>query len=646
MPQHNALSPDAGPAPVADFPALDRLTRGLLPLTLGVAMTLALSGYRFGESNHAVYLVDALRQNDPAVLAEDWWTQSTLQYHFVFNRLSAFLMRAGLIEPAFLAGYVALAVLLHVGWRRLALCLGGDDAVYLASVVLYHLMAAGTGLGMYHFLQNSAFLPSNVSNVAMLWGVYLWVRGRPGWAGLALGIAGLFHLNHALAGIGLWGGLTVLALWRARVAPPSPRPAGERGGEGGRFDAVPLSPALSTSLSPGHGTEELNRRAWSTGTLLLLALSLPAIAPAMKSVLSKTDSLPLSEFVDLYVRLRHPHHYDPSTWPAALWVTFLLPIILAVPAYRLAPGQAPASVLRRAKDAFALFLAMLVLALAGAGIAYVSEPLIQMSLYRFSIFPKVLSCIAAAWLIWRSARGRPGFRALVIAALLVFSGVIAVEAVSQRLASRVPPFLRINATVLWLFSLLATIAVLRPRVSGWGRTAFGMLTAACVVASLALSWPRLGIAHAGLRGDDPAYLELCAWARQHTPADAVFLVPPDEQSFRLHARRAIVVNFKNVPQLSGELVEWRDRLQDVLDLDNLQALSVSPDGGRRTFDETLVAIRGEYAELPPEHFAAVARRYGARYVVTVRPIDSPALGARLLFSDSNGPYFLYDLGGA
>ena len=35
-----------------------------------------------------------------------------------------------------------------------------------------------TGLGMYHFLQDSSFLPSNVANVAMLWGVYLWVRGQ------------------------------------------------------------------------------------------------------------------------------------------------------------------------------------------------------------------------------------------------------------------------------------------------------------------------------------------------------------------------------------------------------------------------------------------------------------------------------------
>jgi hypothetical protein len=170
------------PRPLASF----------LSLTVGVLITLAVRGYRFGESNHAVYLVDALRRTDPSLLRNDWWANSTLQYHFVFNAMTAALMRAGLLEPAFLVGYLLLAVLLHVGWRSLAVRLGGNDGTYLVSVVLYYLMAGGVGLGMYHFLQDSAFLPSNISNVAMLWAVCFWVGGRPAAAGTCLGIAGMF----------------------------------------------------------------------------------------------------------------------------------------------------------------------------------------------------------------------------------------------------------------------------------------------------------------------------------------------------------------------------------------------------------------------------------------------------------------------
>ena len=349
-------------------------------------MTLALSGYRFGESNHAVYLIEALRQNDPTLLANDWWTRSTLQYHFIFNRLSAWLMRSGQIEPAFLGGYLGLAVLLHIAWRRLTLALGGDDGVYLASVILFQLMAAGTGLGMYHFLQDSSLLPSNIANVAMLWAMYFWIRGRVTLTGLCLGLAGLLHLNHALAGIGLWIGLMVAAKFNAPA--PSPPYPGERAGVRGgtSTDDRPLTPTLTPAYK-GEGV---------IATLLLLTLCAPAIAPAVKAVLAKTSSLALSEFVALYVRVRHPHHYHPSSWPLALWISFLLPIAVAIPAYRIAARDHPTRERRRAAHTFLLFAAMLLLALLFAGVWYVSEPLIQMSLYRFSIFPKLLSCVVAA----------------------------------------------------------------------------------------------------------------------------------------------------------------------------------------------------------------------------------------------------------
>src|SRR6186997_2122470 len=106
-------------------------------------MTLCVRGYRFGESNHAVYLVDALRRIDPTLLRNDWWTQSTLQYHFVFNAITAGLMRLGILQPAFLVGYLALVVLLHVAWRKLVMRVGGGHGTYLLSVILYYLLAGG-----------------------------------------------------------------------------------------------------------------------------------------------------------------------------------------------------------------------------------------------------------------------------------------------------------------------------------------------------------------------------------------------------------------------------------------------------------------------------------------------------------------------
>ena len=133
--------------------------------------------------------------------------------------------------------------------------------------------------------------------------------------------------------------------------------------------------------------------------------------------------------------------------------------------------------------------------------------------------------------------------------------------------------------------------------------------------------------------DDPAYLAVCHWARDNTPIDAVFLVPPQELSFRLHAQRTIVINFKGVPQLRSELPEWRDRLQTVLDLPDLRSLPTP-------MPRTLQAIADRYESLPPNHLARTARRYDARYLLLAHdlgPAWSPGLRHR------EGPYSLYDV---
>lgn len=309
----------------------------------------------------------------------------------------------------------------------------------------------------------------------------------------------------------------------------------------------------------------------------------------------------------------------------ALWAAFLLPIAVALPAYR---SATPSPERHRCRNVFILFVAIQILALLGAGVWYVSEPLIQMSLYRFSIFPKLLSCIAAAWLLTQSSSWRVLLRTITVAVLVALTVIIAANV-------KVPPFLKTNALPIWLFSLFASLALLRPRITGWGREVFGVIVATCVVVSLVQSWPKLGILHAGSRTDDAGYLAVCAWARDHTPQGSIFLVPPDEQSFRLHAQRAIVVNFKNVPQLSGELGEWRDRLQNVLALDDIRSLP-------RPFYQTLAAIRLRYAQVPTAHLVAAAKQYGARYVLSVRPLDTQQAGEPLFWS-ADAQYFLYDL---
>lgn len=159
---------------------------------------------------------------------------------------------------------------------------------------------------------------------------------------------------------------------------------------------------------------------------------------------------------------------------------------------------------------------------------------------------------------------------------------------------------------------------------------------ALLVVLLVAAWDRwLGVGLAP-PPEDPDYLAVCDWARQTTPIDAVFLVPPSETAFRLSARRAIVVNFKHVPQLGGEMPEWLARLRTVLGMTDLDRLP-------RGYNEVMDAIAERYDARGPSDLASAARRYGARYVVATRVMDHPQLGS-VAFTSPNGRYFVYDRG--
>jgi hypothetical protein len=350
------------------------------------------------------------------------------------------------------------------------------------------------------------------------------LRGSVIASGIGFGIAGLFHLNHALIGIPLWTMLVLLPLHEAH-----------------RWN--------------------LPSRSEIIGTLVAIIPSAINLAIAAKSKLTLSNAMPLNEFVNLYIHLRHPHHYDPSTWPVGIWLAIMWTFI---PALLVLHGQI--------YRIYVFFLALVVLALIAAGFWYVSETLVQMSLYRFSIYLQLFGCIAAGLLIDRAIRWHR-------TSVLLGAGVCAV---------------------------ILIISILRGPF-------FGMFR---------------------MPQDDADYLKLCEWVSNNTPVDAVFLVPPDEESMRLKGRRAIVVNFKSVPQLSSELVEWNKRLSDVLDLRNLTQLP-------HDYRQVLPAIRQRYDRASSGSLVAAAGKYGARFIVATHPLEG--LDARRANIDATGRYFVYDL---
>lgn len=66
-----------------------------------------------------------------------------------------------------------------------------------------------------------------------------------------------------------------------------------------------------------------------------------------------------------------------------------------------------------------------------------------------------------------------------------------------------------------------------------------------------------------LSDQQDALTELSDFIRVNTPADAVFLTPPGFSPLRLHAQRAIVVDFKTYAFTDSTMQDWYNRILDV-----------------------------------------------------------------------------------
>jgi hypothetical protein len=61
----------------------------------------------------------------------------------------------------------------------------------------------------------------------------------------------------------------------------------------------------------------------------------------------------------------------------------------------------------------------------------------------------------------------------------------------------------------------------------------------------------------------PDWVEACDWIAANTPADALFLTPRLNQSFKWRTGRPEVVNRKDIPQDARGILEWYRRLKDI-----------------------------------------------------------------------------------
>jgi hypothetical protein len=83
--------------------------------------------------------------------------------------------------------------------------------------------------------------------------------------------------------------------------------------------------------------------------------------------------------------------------------------------------------------------------------------------------------------------------------------------------------------------------------------------------------------------------KVCDWIADNTPADAAFITPHQQQTFKWYASRTEGVSWKDIPQDAKSMVQWQERLERIQEPQQFMAMQLL------TFnDDRLERLANEY----------------------------------------------------
>jgi hypothetical protein len=363
----------------------------------------------------------------------------------------------------------------------------------------------------------------------------------------------------------------------------------------------------------------------------------------------RAGMLSTTELFDILARFRSPHHYFPSHFRPQDFLTTALFVVTAWLAF----DRWSRSVDRRTA-------ALLLLPTVAVGLGCIAGTLfmevwplravLTLQPFRLLSIVKWTGYLLIGWAFaesWQKASAHVS-RPLVAASLLSAGGTFPLVATAaletmrleHRRRSTPVRVMWIGAVVTaaggfwWLLSLvdervrlvsaLALLAAFWP--DGWKARVTGALATIALVLFVAWNRSDAWLDVAPLRVifsfDDLRNVDAqtARAAAAHTPADAVFVAPPEFGILRLVGRRALVVDFEAVPFQDEQMRAWRERLRVVYG-------DVSG-GGFAARD----ALDNAYHTMTDVHLRELADRFGATHAVLYR--DTPTALPELYSNDA------------
>lgn len=548
------------------------------------ALAASLSGYQFGTIDHAEQLPVIYRLMDAGYLANDFQTNSAAGFgpRYYFAQAMAALGGAFPLEAVYAALYLLVYIAITLVTAFAARDITGSAIAGIVAAALI-----GSSLSVFHLstparVTDVQLIPRFLAMPFALYAVWQGIRGAPLQSALAAAPAILIQplLGLETAALGLAAAI-----------------------------------AHKSALLKDWRLTELPRRFWREGAaaLIVFAASLFWLVPSLAT--GGQGGLSAEEFVRIYGHIRHPHHIIPSAWD---WEQYALGALFAgaVAAalhelWRHRRGNANWRVSRARLIAIITVFAAIGVALA-CGYLFVeifpTRLFAVAQTFRLTVVFAWLGWLLIAYSIARAIGGGVNRRSLLVMASCVSAPTLALYktiAYIRRLP-RGDSGRDIRRTMLLspiaAIALAGAVSALHLFEMPRGVTLFLLAIGFAAAAAASVSMRRGGIALGGLacvlaltlgalyldRVDRPPSLppisdaiarqqprftieeaadrfyaryraDLARAAREHTPPDAVILIPWRWSEWRLFSERAVVVDWKFAMFSDEGMREWDDR---------------------------------------------------------------------------------------
>jgi len=585
-------------------------------------------GYSYAQPNifNQVPVIEALI--DSSLFSRDFYIQEMTGFtpRFYYYHLVIALYQLGLSLPIahFFLFLLAFSSMI-LGLWSIGRYLAKSDFAGVALAFLGLAALKGT-LGLTDIFRVEPISAIYAMGITV-WGIYFCCRRRWMLAYLLFGLATLLQFLIGFLPACLWG----LSLLLETI--------------------VRKQPSQSVGQSTSQSTSQANRRLVGQfiGAFLLFSGCIALVyVPMVMAGNTSSEALSDATFVHLYGYIRHPHHIILSSFPAKEWREFALLIAAGFVTIQLSDKLEPA----HKRDLASTILVTCVLLLTG----YVFVEQIPSALVAKLQFARatpfaMIAVWAALSVVSSEYHQRKNYPvSLLLLAMPLVDNVgpvlllafVSLLLAAKNEAAKQTPLIQLNSLTLnrqreitftyvlffivilacWsffpvLFASLAYPLLQQPfpkffrrarpyiKVATVGLALYLCLHLSGAVASLA-EGKALTPLHRKVRLYAPPIDSLAQVAIQFkaiSPADALVLVPPSDETFRFYAQRSVVVTFKSFPFTDQGILTWQSRLEEILG-------PLSPQMMSADYTYELYRQRGG------EELMALAKSYGANYVLT------------------------------